>query len=220
MLKVKLKDNMNNQGLDIAHSLSSQDRNFKSKINMVYANTLNDEMPENEFNPPKKNNLFKVSIMNIKTGYSKVENDKLKINYDNNDKSFTLSFNGVSERLNINNLIDCYISLKDIDKEYNQNYLFIKQIMFYGDLINENNELFNKKNIDNFCSILNIEDLREIIFQYDEYKFNLVNKFIRDLISIIIETLKEYNNINTLIKILKFHIEFNNLTIEYILNNN
>lgn len=219
MLKVNLKDRIDNQGLNITHSLSSQDRNFKSKINMVYTNNLNDELPENDFNPPKKNKLFKVSIMNIKTGYSKMDNDKLKITFDNNDNSFMLSFNGVSERLNINNLIDCFISLKDIDKEYNQNYLFIKQIMFYGDVINENNELFNKKNIDKFCSLLNIEDLRGFIFQYDEYKFNLVNKFIRDLINILIEKLKEYNNINTLIEVLKFHIEFNNLTIEYILNN-
>lgn len=219
MLKVKLRDIMNIQDINITHSLSSQDRNFKSKINMVYTNNLNDELPENDFKPPKKNKLFKVSLINIKTGYSKIDNDKLKITFEINDNSFMLSFNGVSEKLNINNLIDCFINLKDIDKEYNQNYLFIKQIMFYGDVINENNELFNKKNIDNFCSLLNIEEIRGFIFQYDENKFNIINNFIRELINILIEKLKEYNNINTLIEVLKFHIEFNNLTIEYILNN-
>lgn len=209
--------------------------NLDTKLNIIYANSLSEQLPEKDFNPFIKSR-FKYSLFTIKTSYFKNNSNtepKMKIVFDDKNKAFKLSLNGITEKLDLNNLVNCYIDLKQVENNDNSKYLLIKQLFFYGDIINENNELLNNNNIINFCSLLDIDKIKTII---ENQNFDLASTFIKNLILIIVDKLKklinnqkhlqnftslgEKNIIDLLINILSLQIEINNLMIQQILKNN
>lgn len=223
----QIKDDNNQQ-----NQTDINQTNLNTKLNIVYTNSLSEQLPEKDFNPFIKSR-FKYSLFTIKTSYFKNNNNtepKIKIDFDDKNKAFKLSLNGETEKLDLNNLVNCYIDLKQVENNDNSKYLLIKQLFFYGDIINENNELLNNNNIINFCLLLDIDKIKTII---ENQNFDLASTFIKNLILIIVDKLKklinnqkyarpigEKNIIDLLINILSLQIEINNLMIQQILKNN
>lgn len=200
-------------------------RELDTKLNIVYANSLSEQLPEKDFNPFIKSKS-RFSLFSIKTNYFKNDNNepKIKVEFDEKNKNFKLSLNGKTEKLDLISLVNCYLDLKQMENNDNSQYLLIKQLFFYGDIINENNELFNNKNIIDFCSLLSIDKIKKNI---ENQNFDLVTGFVKNLILIVIEKLKKLidnktnkNIIDLIVNVLTLQIEINNLMIQHLIKNN
>lgn len=204
-----------------------QNPNIQLPVNNVENNTNQNynENVKNEFNVEQTTQKYRYFNFKIRTSYFKNNiTNSVKITYIPNNKSFELSKDQYINNLNIYTIITSYLIIKRlIEPEQDYIYNLTKELFFKGDLIDEDNEIFNKHLL-TFIETLTEYDIYDY---FDKKEFNENNEKIKyaielmfNLFNILFKKVKNSKDkkINEItLNLCQYYISFVNSTIKIIL---
>lgn len=193
--------------------------------NVVENNTNQSYKVEDKLNVEQTTQKHRYFNFKIKTNYFKNNiTDNIKITYKPVNKEFELSKDQYINNLNIYTIITSYLIIKRlVEPEQDYIYNLTKELFFKGDLIDEDNEIFNKHLL-TFIETITEYDIYDY---FDKSEFNENNEKIRyaielmfNLFNILFKKVKNSKDkkINEItLNLCQYYINFVNSTIKIIL---
>ena len=184
------------------YTIKTKDTQQQQNPNIQYPNIVENntnqsykENVEDKLNVEQTTQKHRYFNFKIRTNYFKNNiADNIKITYKPINKEFELSKDQYINNLNIYTIITSYLIIKRlVEPEQDYIYNLTKELFFKGDLIDEDNEIFNKHLL-TFIETLTEYDIYDY---FDKSEFNENNEKIRYAIELM------FNLFNILFKKVK-----------------
>ncbi len=214
------------------YTIKTKDTQQQQNPNIQYPNIVENntnqsykENVEDKLNVEQTTQKHRYFNFKIRTNYFKNNiADNIKITYKPINKEFELSKDQYINNLNIYTIITSYLIIKRlVEPEQDYIYNLTKELFFKGDLIDEDNEIFNKHLL-TFIETLTEYDIYDY---FDKSEFNENNEKIRyaielmfNLFNILFKKVKNSKDkkINEItLNLCQYYINFVNSTIKIIL---
>lgn len=214
------------------YTIKTKDTQQQQNPNIQYPNIVENntnqsykENVEDKLNVEQTTQKHRYFNFKIRTNYFKNNiADNIKITYKPINKEFELSKDQYINNLNIYTIITSYLIIKRlVEPEQDYIYNLTKELFFKGDLIDEDNEIFNKHLL-TFIETLTEYDIYDY---FDKNEFNENNEKIKyaielmfNLFNILFKKVKNSKDkkINEItLNLCQYYINFVNSTIKIIL---
>lgn len=206
----------------------TQQQNPNIQYPNVVENNTNQSYKENvedKLNVEQTTQKHRYFNFKIRTNYFKNDIDNnIKILYKPINKEFELSKDQYINKLNIYTIITSYLIIKRlIEPQYDYEYNLTKELFFKGDLIDEDNEIFNKHLL-TFIETLTEYDIYDYFdkkeFKENNEKIKYAIELMFNLFNILFKKVKNLKDkkINEItLNLCQYYINFVNSTIKIIL---
>lgn len=193
--------------------------------NVVENNTNQSYKVEDKLNVEQTTQKHRYFNFKIRTNYFKNNiADNIKITYKPINKEFELSKDQYINNLNIYTIITSYFIIKRlVEPEQDYIYNLTKELFFKGDLIDEDNEIFNKHLL-TFIETLTEYDIYDYFdkkeFKENNEKIKYAIELMFNLFNILFKKVKNLKDkkINEItLNLCQYYINFVNSTIKIIL---